>query len=399
MKGFKYLLASLFWPLFVLTLSFKDVKRNGKLLFYSIWLCSAYYGLTYNFVEESGTDLSRYVENFRYFATLSISEFYQYLFFNEQQGKIVDYFEPIISFFCSRFSQDHRILISVYALIFGYFYSKNISYFISKIEMNLNFAKFLFIPMFFFIVGIWDFGGFRFWTAAHIMTFAVINIFYLNRKIFGLFLVLLSIFVHFSYVLFFIPFLITFLTRKFINIKILFILYFVTNLFHFVEIDFFNKYFSFLPENYESRTSGIATNDFAQLRESIQTERNWYVRYYEFFIRIPFIFIFLFLLSKFDKMKQSLKDNSWIFILFFGIFINLLSVIPLISRFNDVFFLFSSIALVKTIKLSTLLKTSYIYPVNAFLFLYVLVSFRILFLNMTFSFILPSPFYFILTLL
>ncbi|MBK9042488.1 MAG: EpsG family protein [Saprospiraceae bacterium] len=161
-------------------------------------MLSGFYGYTFVISNEM-MDAAYYRNVFLEFYQLnfSVNTFFTFLF-DGTFGR-GDYLQPILTYTLSRFTNDYRILFLVYGLIFGYFFSRNISFLINKTSAKLPFLGILLLLLFILLNPVWNINGVRFWTATQIFAFGSFELLY-NRKKTSIFYLLLAPIMHFSYI-------------------------------------------------------------------------------------------------------------------------------------------------------------------------------------------------------
>ncbi len=120
-------------------------------------------------------------------------------FYSDSSG-YVDILQPMVTYLVSRFTDNPTILFTIFGLIFGYFYSRNIWYVLGKIHGGITLVLFVFVLTFALINPIWNINGFRMWTAAQIFLYGTLP-YLLEGKSKGLIWAAVSVFVHFSFLL------------------------------------------------------------------------------------------------------------------------------------------------------------------------------------------------------
>ena len=137
-----------------------------------LWAFIVFYGFTFAIGEEStGSDIVRYVEEYQllYGETFTFEEIVKYY---RNRGEI-DVLRTFLAMSVSRFSNSQSVLTAVYGLIFGFFFSRNLFYLLSKLEGKSRRVTFLLLSCFFLAVPIWNINGFRMYTAMHMFFYGV----------------------------------------------------------------------------------------------------------------------------------------------------------------------------------------------------------------------------------
>jgi hypothetical protein len=269
-------------------------SENAKNIF---WAFCTFYGLTFAIgTESSSSDITRYVLELQWLfdqKELTLSEIVQYFV---QSGE-VDILRTILSYTVSRFTDSQAALTTVYAFIFGYFFSRNIWYVFGFLKGNLSIYLKILILALVLVVPIWFLGGFRMWTAFHIFMYGLLPYILENKKKRLLF-VFLSFLVHFSYI---IP--ITILLMYLIlgnQLKLYFFVFVITIFATDIDVSVINEYIEkYAPVLIDERTSAYRSEDkVALVKESIENNsKNWYAIWYRKIMSWAlYIIIFYFLL-------------------------------------------------------------------------------------------------------
>lgn len=325
------------WPALVLFQSIKNYRqswaKNG------LWLFIIFFGFT--FIPREGNDSTRYILYFQelHQSNIPFSVFSSMLY--SEGSKYVDIFQPLITLLVAKLTGDPRILMAVFATIFGFFYSRNIWYLIDKTD-KLNFYTRMLIIIFSLIVPFWYINGVRFWTAAHIFLFGALPYLYegKNKKIW---VSLLSIFMHFSFIF---PVLILLAYHVIKNrTTVFFIFFFVTIFVSEINIPLLrNILIQYTPEVFHSRIEGYTDDEKIEKSKSSDLPKlNWYVIWHGRALRISIQILLVFIYFKGKKvwLKQKELLRLFSFLLLFNGFANLGSMIPSVYRFISVAHLFS----------------------------------------------------------
>ena len=187
-----------FWPFMALVYAMYNFRFSFSRNI--VWLFCGFFGYTFVVVGEGADSFmySKYLKEMHEM-NLSFPEFIDYLFSADANTR-GDYVEPILRYFVSIFTDDFRILSGLFGLFFGYFYSRNIFFYLDRVNSKFSKTFLLFFFLFILIVPIWSINGFRYWTATHVFFWGLSNCL-IRRKYKYFFFILLSILVHVAYVL------------------------------------------------------------------------------------------------------------------------------------------------------------------------------------------------------
>jgi hypothetical protein len=187
---------SVFWPVMALVygwLNKKSIRFKNV-----IWAFCTFFGLAF-IISSDVIDASRYAEWLKGYYESPLSYFDQLnKIFNGELGR-GDYYEVLVGVTIAQFTANYKVLFAFYGLIFGYFYSRNISLVLDKINHNVTIWTIPLIVLLVFINPIWNINGARFYTAAQVFVYGFLQ-YYINGKRSGLMVILMSPIFHFSFV-------------------------------------------------------------------------------------------------------------------------------------------------------------------------------------------------------
>lgn len=326
----------MFWPFLSLVFSFINYRQvNSKNI---IWLFTIFLGATFYFNEAN--DASRYVADLQSSSILNFSEFVEQRLFENGNFRI-DFLQPLINFFVSRFTTDGHVLFMVYGAIFGYFYSRNIAYLLERFETKIKPESLAFLVIFVCNMSFHTMNGFRFNTAVHIFMYGLIHYIVYPKKLKGIFFIVFSMFLHDTFIIsIFFFFLFVFLTK-------------IPSVIHFV---FYTYLLSFILSNLDFQIArefienyGIVRQERAQylseeyaesVNQSTQ-EMNFYVKYKYTLSRGLLISSFIWLY--FTRLNLILKNKEiysfFLFAMLLSIFTNLTESIPSMLRFYSIVYM------------------------------------------------------------
>ena len=184
-----------------------------------------------------------------------------------------DFYADTISFLVSRITSNYHVLFMVYAIIFSYFQLKCLRFFVTNNKTN-RLTLYVFCLLLLFLSNhIFNINGVRFWTAAWIALYSVLQVFYNGNKKY-LLLALFTPFVHGSYFLFLFFMFLCLITKKYK--KAWFIIYILSFAFSTIAVDVFNFALDYLPSfmakqasayldewNIEARNARVGTGFWA----------------------------------------------------------------------------------------------------------------------------------------
>lgn len=256
----KWALLLMFFPIGALISSLRWFRiPQSKNIF---WVACIFLGLTYiyNPAGQSNADGLRYAEdlivlhdNPQNWETFKAS-------FYDSSGGFLDLYQPIVTFLLALFTGEPRILFAIFALVFGFFYSRNMWFVLEKIPVSLNFTLLVLITTLFLVNPIWNINGVRMWTAAQVFVYGALPYIW-NKDKSKILWVFISVVFHFS---FFIPVLI-FLVYVFLPKKStlpFLILYLISLFISEVEISFFQSLAEYLPDILDRKVAGYTSETY-----------------------------------------------------------------------------------------------------------------------------------------
>lgn len=254
----------------------------------TFWLACIYLGAVFIYCPE-GTVLGIGADGGRY--VLRLMEMYAnpsitlggILSSYQIDPAIMDLYQPLLSYWVSRYTDNGHVLFAVFAFVFGFFYSRNIWYVLEKLPERKLGGLFILVTLYFLICPISQINGVRMWTALHVFVYAMMP-YILERDKSKLWLVVLTPFIHFSYLymaIFAIGWLLIPSGLKNQSVVFLLVAYviFVATLFVFtVNYDVINGTLAeYSPETYEERIDMYINEDYSTSRMEISAQDNWYV--------------------------------------------------------------------------------------------------------------------------
>lgn len=295
-----------------------------------VWAFTAFYAYHFSAPNE-GADINAYINKFNSYTdqVYSIPEFIRSLY--SEGSTTLDVIEPLTSYLISQVTRDHHFLLLTYGIIFGFFFSRNIWFFIERTKGKLTIQALVILLLLIIQIGIWNLNGFRFWCAAHIFIYAALNLIILKNPKAYFFLLLASL-MHLGLIL---PILILLISR-FIKVPlyILFALFLFT--FFLAELDMevvrssINNYApSFLSNKLNSYSSEAYV-------EVVNERLDGYSIYYQLSktVRIGIILFFTSILYiNRQAFNKDIMFRLFLFYLLLGSFANILSQMPSGGRY------------------------------------------------------------------
>jgi hypothetical protein len=300
-----------------------------------IWIFVVYFGAVFYIAADSTSDSVRYA------AWLADMHQPGYrlrdltsAFFAEGSG-YQDIYQPLISFFVSRFTDQHWLLFASFGVLFGYVYSRNIWFLIDRIPGRLTplLVFLLFAYAFYVNIGA-GLNGVRMWTALHVFVFGFLYYHATGDRRFLLVLFLTPL-IHFSFWL-----------ACAVLVAFLFIKRFGLGIYGFFLISYFGvildlgtlqTLMSYLPLPVEERASSyiMAAERNPDIMEERRGSQIWFLQMNPQFLSLFFLFTATWMVWRGVLQKTGLIRNLVVFgMLMYGV-VNLLSYIPSLGRFYN----------------------------------------------------------------
>jgi len=138
-------LGMLVWPFGMMISAFRQWEKPwSKNVF---WIFCVFFGYTFIVAknDQSYKDSARIAQLLVYYANADMSLGELFRSFYSESSNMVDIVQPLIIFLVSRFTNSSRVLFTILAVIFGYFYSRNIWYVLGQIKSNITIVLFVYI--------------------------------------------------------------------------------------------------------------------------------------------------------------------------------------------------------------------------------------------------------------
>jgi hypothetical protein len=254
----------------------------------------------------------------------------------------MDLYQPIMTFLVSRFTDNGHVLFTVFAVVFGFFYSRNIWYILEKLPEKRLGGLFILVALYFLICPITQISGVRMWTALHVFVYGTMP-YLLERDRSKFWWVLLTPLIHFSFLYVAIFALVWFLlpyrlkTQSSIFLTIALVFFVVTLFVNTLNLNAMGGMLAeYSPESYEERIEGYVNEDYASSRADARARNNWYVAASGTVTHWSYNLLLLALLP---CLKRNFKQDKglmhlYVFALLLGGFANIMALIPSGGRFQ-----------------------------------------------------------------
>lgn len=326
-----FLLLWLFNPFISTIYLFKNFRYNTSI--YPYLLLSLFFGISF-VVSTTGGDSERYAMDLIQYEHQNLS--FQELLANlyTDSGTKIDIYQPFLTWLVSTFTSNVKVLFSVYATIFGFFWFKSLIIVRSQLKIPLKKIALLVFLLLVFTNPIWKINGVRMWTAIGVFFYGILLLHIEDKKKGWVFL-LFPMFIHFSLVL---P-LVLYLFYRLLPLKnalLLFSVYLVTFFLGELDLELVRNYLSLLPDFVQSKDGYLseeyveAVEDFRETKSLFYTLAKTSSTYITFFLTCA-MYYYLFVKNKFGDL---FLNRFYIMALVFLSFSNIMSLIPSGGRFG-----------------------------------------------------------------
>lgn len=309
---------SLLFPIYGLVDSIKKIESKNIVV--PVTLFYAFVGLFFIY---EGTDLDtvRYAEEFK--SACSFHGGYWSYYNSLAEVNQIDFYTSFITWFFSRFLTSTHLFIAILSGINGLFFSLNINYVLKNVNINnittVLFTLLILIPQAVYFPHRW-------WTAMQVFLLGALP-FVINGTKKYLWLAVVSIFVHFSFlyiVIIFIGYI--FMPKK--GLLFFLILFIFTAL-----LDDFD--FNLITPYVERFFSGEQTERTTMYAGWVNEERNFLSRSAYLLFKFASIVLFVMIYFKTNWKSEKKLQEVFIFVLLFASVSQVLSLSPVGARFKD----------------------------------------------------------------
>lgn len=318
-------------PFAALLYSLKSMNtRSSFLVFYGFAIC---FGMAFSIdafeifsTEAAGLDAGRYRLYFEEFSNMTTSEFFSswnnYLSFEEGER---DFYFTAMAFLVSRFTHNYHWFFMVLASVFAFFQLKSLKLLVEQKNWG-NGLFFILLALFFTWNQIFNINAVRFYTAAWVCVYALLQIIQNKRK--GYFLLLLiTPFLHSSFWLIATVVVVAFLLKGFEWFWIvLFVISFFSSTFL---ADLLQRLADYLPDVYAKSVRLYTSDELLFSKTTFSGTGFWWIpmvfdRAYRIFTNL---LVVLFIVNR-KYIKNNNTNSLYLFIIIFMTFINSAMPIP-----------------------------------------------------------------------
>lgn len=332
----------LFWPFGALVHALSHFKSTTTKMI--VWLFCVYFGAAFVIPEDKpgAADSARYSRNLiiMHETPITLSELGESIY--DPKTNVVDIYQPLITWIVAMFTDNPKWLFIIFSAVFGFFYVNNLWLVFEQIKRKPSWLSIVFLVAIALTIPIWYVNGVRMYTAAHIFLFGILSYFLKSNKK-GLLWLLLSVFVHFSFI-FPLAIFITYLVIP-KSIILLFVFYIATSLVTELNLVEVRSSLSWMPKVFQPKIEGYTNQGFYELIKESSKTRSWHV---VFSSNAERWIIFVWLILIFFKRKVWIEHmpngkDVLAFTLYYSSWAQLASLIPSGKRFfiiSDFFVLF-----------------------------------------------------------
>lgn len=330
-SGFYAALLFMVWPFLALISAFKNYRSSWAKNI--LWVFIAFYGFSFAIgSESSNSDIVRYLAEYQNLhdvemTTASVQKYFY------QSGE-VDIARTFIAVVLSRFTDSQAVLTMIYGIIFGFFFSRNMWFVLERLEGRIKpIVIFLFV-CFFLVIPIWNFNGFRFWTAAHIFIYGLLPFLFEGQKK-GAIISSMAILFHFAFL---VPVAILFAYIFLGNRTVIYFAFFLITVFiSEINLAAFNDFIeSYAPEIVQERTADYRGEQYVETyRSSAGEDLVWYAVWYQKALKwsvVGFLIVIFFRGREFFSGNKGWMSLFCFTLLFYGV-ANVLNSLPSGGRF------------------------------------------------------------------
>lgn len=321
----------LVWPF--LALYHAIINYQSKYAKNIVWFFCAFFGFTF-VISSEGIDAAVYRDKFLGACSDPNIEFVSYVL---NEGA-TDFFINFLNFVLSKFTHEYRVLFLVYGLMFGYFYSRNITILIEQSHKKIDRYSWLSLILFIFLVPFWNINGIRFYLATHIFLHALLGFYFLKKKRY-LLLLLFAPYVHFSFWICNAIFALHVVLGKksFFYIAFLLVSFFIYK----PDMGTILQYLPELDGAAQDKVQGYTFHEYVDNMIEVKKNSSWFLflrnDLMQYSLLIYALYVYLF---DYKRIKKSTFEPFLLLGLLFIAIAQFMSAFPLVERFMLIGYLF-----------------------------------------------------------
>lgn len=264
----------LIWPFGVMILSLQKWSRPwSKNLF---WVFCVFLGYCFIITSDvlDSADSARYAQLLTEYAYSDLNARRLFQSFMSESSNNVDILHPLITYIVSQVTTRPTVLMAVFALIFGFFYSRNLWLVLRHANGNITLGVLLFLITFALINPIWNINGFRMWTAGQMFLYGMLS-FLLQGDSKKLIWTILAPLMHFSYFVLLLLLPVHFVFKN--RLSLYFYFFILTSFIKELDLQAISSGLAFLPHVFQVRISSYTNPDYIESVANAASEYNWYI--------------------------------------------------------------------------------------------------------------------------
>ena len=167
---------AILWPFGALVSALRNWRQPWAMNVF--WVVCIYLGAIQIYHPE-GTVLGTGIDGGRY--VLRLMEMHdgnrgllEQIAYNFANSFAMDFYQIILTWIVSLFTDNGHVLFACFAAVFGFFYSRNMWYVLNRLSGINNKTILVFVVLLFLTCPIWQINGVRMWTATHIFMYAML---------------------------------------------------------------------------------------------------------------------------------------------------------------------------------------------------------------------------------
>lgn len=252
-----------------------------------------------------------------------------------------DIYQPFVSWCVAYITDDSRVLFATFGFVFSLFLGKTLWLMFAYSKVKIQGFALVLLALFLVINPLWNINGVRMWTGLNVFLFGIVS-YWLKNKLSGLFWIITSVFVHVSFAIPILFFLLFRFLRK-VKLNYMFTLFLLSYIVMGMPSTVLNAVADFFPDflkfKFDFYTDPNTVANFVKEKN----ESSFFILASHFSERIVPFLIVVYIFFYF-RNNLAVKNNNLLFfnfILYNVIWMNIFSVIPSFGRFHSLFLLLS----------------------------------------------------------
>ncbi len=317
-------------PFIAFVFSLGTLKTKSS--FVVIYLFFVFLGLSYtvpnnrNVLNFDGVTYRQDFEEYKFVSSTDfIANFKDYINFEGD----ADFYCHFVYYCVSRITDNYHVMFMIIAMVFSFFSLKSFEIFIREKQFVNSIPCFI-LAYLFMSNQIFNINAFRFFTAAWIAVYSLLNIFVKKNNLYVC-LLFLTPMIHGSFFLMLVVYLIYLLLGRYDKFWI--IVFIISSFFSNFILELAQKYLTSMPSFIFNNYSGYFSDNYVDLINNSGSGFIWVKRLLELLVRLcmnVYVILFIFHLNMINRNIKTGKMISFILILMSVV--NLTSVIPSLGK-------------------------------------------------------------------